>query len=150
MICPNPELNLFDSKITGFDFAITISSCCVSFLHRPLRHGFLRVLLERKWLQENIERLMMLNNRRGLFRSAWVNLSFVNMSASWFMVSTYLICFVEVQIVSVKQPNLAQLCKYGTSAFHDHLDHCFIVFKNAKLGFEMRKLCACDKVVHLG
>ena len=27
-----------------------------------------------------------------------------------------------------------------TSAFDDHLDHCFIIFKNAKHGFEVRRV----------
>ena len=51
--------------------------------------GSERKLLE--WLQENIEKLMMLNKRRRRFHASRVKLPLVSMSASWFSVSTYLI-----------------------------------------------------------
>ena len=44
-----------------------------------------------KWLQENIEKLSMLNKRRRWFHSSREKLSLVRMSASLFLVSTYLI-----------------------------------------------------------
>ena len=34
-----------------------------------------------------------------------------------------------------------------TSAFTDHFDHGFVVFKIVQLGFEVIKFCACDNVV---
>ena len=58
-------------------------------------------------------------------------------------------------IDSVKQPikcnsvGSRHVSHRRTSAF-DHFDHCFIVFKKVKLGFEVRRFCACDNVVHLG
>ena len=64
----------------GFDFA-TILSCpyssCILFAIVP---GQLAELL--KWL--------MLNKWKRLFHSSRVKLPFVNMSASWYLVSTYL------------------------------------------------------------
>ena len=48
-------------------------------------------LFERKWLQENIETFMMLNRRRRWFHSSRVKWLLVNMSASWFLVSTHLV-----------------------------------------------------------
>ena len=33
-----------------------------------------------------------------------------------------------------------------TSAFDDHFDRSFFVFKNVQLDFEVRRFCACDKV----
>ena len=35
----------------------------------------------------------------------------------------------------------------ASSAFNNHLDHSFIVLKNIKHGFEVRKFCPCDNVV---
>ena len=61
-----------------------------------------------------------------------------------------------VQIDSVKQPIQRDSLGSGhvshrwTSAFNDHVDHSFIVFKFVQLGFEVRTFCACDHVVHLG
>ena len=37
-----------------------------------------------------------------------------------------------------------------TSVFNDHLDHCFIVFKNVRHGFEVRRFCVCGNVIHMG
>ena len=60
-----------------------------------------------------------------------------------------------VQIDSVEQPVQSNSVVFGnmshrrTSAFNDHFDHCFIVFKNVQLGFEVTRFCAGDNVVHL-
>ena len=76
------------------------------------------------------------------------------MSASWLLVSTYLIWILVVQIDPVKQPikrdsvGSAHVSHRRTSAFHSHLDYCFITFKNVKHGFEVRRFCVCDNAVH--
>ena len=57
--------------------------------HSVFTIGRERKLLKR--LQENIEKIMMLNKRRRWFHSPRVKLTLVSMSASWFLVSTYLI-----------------------------------------------------------
>ena len=36
-----------------------------------------------------------------------------------------------------------------TSAFDDHFDHRFIVFKNIQLHFTLRRVCVCDHAVHI-
>ena len=51
----------------------------------------LRLFIERKWLEENIEGFMMLNKRGGWLHSSRVKWPSVDMSASWFLVSMYLI-----------------------------------------------------------
>ena len=76
----------------------------------------------------------------------------LNRSASFFFVSTNLLWFCLVQIDSVKQPIKRNFVGSGhvshrrTSAFTDRLDHCFVVFKNVKHGFEVRMFCVCDNV----
>ena len=96
----------------------------------------------------------MLNERRRLLHSSRVK-CFVNVSASWFLVSTNLIWILDVQINHIKQPiqrnavGSGHVSRRRTSALHDHFDHSLIVFKNVQLGFEMRKCCACDNVIHI-
>ena len=52
-----------------------------------------------------------------------------------------------VQVDSVKQPikrdpvGTGHMSQWRTSAFHNHLDNCFVVFENVKQGAEVRKLC---------
>ena len=65
------------------------------------------------------------------------------MSASWFLVSTYLILDLWVQIDSVKQP--IKRDSVGT----DHLDYCFVVFKSVKQGAEVSKFCVCHNVIDI-
>ena len=36
-----------------------------------------------------------------------------------------------------------------TSAFNDHFDHCFVVFKNVQLRLALRRMCVCGDVIHL-
>ena len=63
-----------------------------------------------------------------------------------FLESTYLVWILGVQVNSVEQPvksnsvgsgNMSQ-CK--TSAFDDHLDHSFVVFKDVQHGSFMRRI----------
>ena len=70
-------------------------------------------LLERKWLQENIERFMMSNKRRKWFHTSRVKLPLVNMSANWFLVSTYFILIWGSKLI-LSTTNQARLCGSGT------------------------------------
>ena len=60
-----------------------------------------------------------------------------------------------VEIDSVKQPiqrdsvGSGHVSHVGAPAFNDHFDHDFIVFKNVRLGSEVRRFCACDNVIHI-
>ena len=54
-------------------------------------------LIERKWLQEEVEKFMMLNKRRRWFHSSREKLPLVNMSANWFLVSINLIWTLGLQ-----------------------------------------------------
>ena len=53
--------------------------------------GCSAVLIERKWQQEGMGKFLILNKRRRWFHSSRVKLPSVNVSASWFLVSKYLI-----------------------------------------------------------
>ena len=61
---------------------------------------------------------------------------FVKMSASWFLVSMYLIWILGVHIDSIERPIKGTSVGSGfvshrqTSAIDDHLDHSFIVLKH--------------------
>ena len=72
-----------------------------------LWHGALLILLE--WLQENIEKLIMLNKRRRWFHSSRVKLSLVGMSLSWFLVSIYLIWILESRLIRSNSQSRATL-----------------------------------------
>ena len=52
-----------------------------------------------KWLQQNVEKFMIFNKRSKWFHSSLVNLPLVSMSASWFLVSTHLICILESKLI---------------------------------------------------
>ena len=60
-----------------------------------------------------------------------------------------------VQIDYVTQPikrdslGSGHVSHRSTSAFNDHFDHSFIIFKNVKLGLEVRRFCVCDDVIHI-
>ena len=75
----------------GFDFATILSSpvpCCILFDISSGQLAELKVLILNRW--------------RRLFHSSRVKLPFVSMSASWFLVSTYLIWTFWFQVDSVK------------------------------------------------
>ena len=116
------------------DFAVTLSSpdsFCVLF-DITSEHSS-----ELKWL-------MFIKHKRW-FLSSHVKFHLVNMSASWFLVSMYLIWILEVQIDSIEQPIKSYSVGSGnmshcrTLSFNDHLDHCFVVFKHIQQSFLMRK-----------
>ena len=79
----------------------------------------------------------------------------VNMSASLFLVSTYLDLDMWVKIDSVKQPikrdsvGSGHVSHRGTSAFNDHFDDRFAVFKNGQLRLALSRMCVCENVVHI-
>ena len=115
-------LGLRNTKLTsfafagtiGFGFAIGESSLVVANL-TSFWHGALLRSSERKslkWLQENTEKLIILNKRRRWFHSSCVKLSLVSMSASWFLVSTNLIWILGSRHVSHR----------WTSSFGNHFD----------------------------
>ena len=104
---------------------------------------------ERKWLRENIEHFMMLNRRRRFHCSSRVKLPLVNMSASWFLASTYLIWILVSKLILSN--NQGQCDSVGsrhvshrrTSSFDDHLDHCLVILKNVHLCFTLTRFCVC-------
>ena len=88
---------------------------------------------------EGTYKKMMLNRRRRLHHSSRLKLPSVNKSANSFLVSTYLIWILGVQVDSVKQKisrdsaDSGHASHHRTSSFDHHLDHCLIVFRNVKL-----------------
>ena len=67
------------------------------------------------------------------------------MSASWFLVSNVFDLDLGVQIDSIKQPIKSNSVGSGNmshckaSSLYDHLDHCFIVFKDIQQSFLTRR-----------
>ena len=87
--------------IIGFDFAVTLSSpesCCTLFAIASEQ------TVELIWL--------MLNKHKRWFHSSRVKFPLVTMSASWFLVSMYLIWIFGVQIDSIETTNQQQLCGF--------------------------------------
>ena len=79
----------------------------------------------------------------------------VNMSASWFLVSTYLIWILGSKLILSNNLSNATLWVRDTCLivrllpFMIMLDHSLIVFRNVQLNFELRRFCACDNVIHI-
>ena len=69
-----------------------------------------------KWMQENIEKFIMWNKRRRRFHSSRLKLPFVSMSATWFLVSTYLIWIFGCKLV-LSRPIAVQTV--GETCFQD-------------------------------
>ena len=103
---------VLDTKlIIGFDLAITISSSpfCTLFDIVPVQ------LVERKVLKQQSElRLLMLNKWRKLFHSSRVKLQFVSVSASWFLVSMYVIWIFGSQLILLNNHFHATLWVWDT------------------------------------
>ena len=72
--------------------------------------------------------------RRRWFHSSRVKLPLVYMSASWFLVSTYLIWSLGSKLIV---PLLLIF------------DYCFMVFKDVQLRLALRRMCVCGNVVHM-
>ena len=107
---------IFKTKlIIGLDFATTRSSspgfsCCLFDM-------VFGILNERKWQQENIEKLMMLNKRRSLLHSSRVKL---------FLVRHYLRAAGRAEIADVEQTEKMIPLITGEIAFRQPI--CELVF----------------------
>ena len=117
-----------------FDFATLLSS---PFCSRILFAIVQVQLIMLEFSAQQVElKWLMLNKWRWWFHSSRVKLLFVNMSANWCLVSTYLIWIFWVQIDSIKHPIKSNSVGSGyvshcwTSAFDDHFNHGFIVLKH--------------------
>ena len=76
----------------------------------------------------------------------------INMPASWFLVSTYLISVLVSKINPIKQPIGRNSVGYGNVSHrrtYDHFVHGLTVFKNVQMSFDLRRCCACDNVIHI-
>ena len=111
-------------------------------------------LFERnKWPQENIGKFTMSNKRRRWFHSSRVKLPLVNMSASWFLDIFDLDSWLQVD--PVKQPITCNsvdswhVSHCWTSAFDNHLDNCFVIFKNVQLRLALRRMCVRWNVIQM-
>ena len=68
------------------------------------------------------------------------------MSASWFLLSRYLIWILGVQIDSIEQPikrnsvGPGDMSHCKASSLYVHLDHCFVVFKRIQQSFQREEL----------
>ena len=80
------------------------------------------------------------------FFTCRVKFPFVNMSASWFLVSMYLIRILGSKLILSNNQSRATLrvletCLIvGLLPLNDHLDHCFIVFEHIQQSFLTRGL----------
>ena len=84
--------------IIGFDFAVTLSSLAPSCVLFDITS---RQLVELKWL--------MLNKHKRWFQSSRVKFHFVSMSASWFLVSIYLIWILGSKLILSNNQSRATL-----------------------------------------
>ena len=132
----------FDTKlIIGFDFAplllllqvfLLVASSTWSWICQLIWHG----------CRKKTEKLITLNKHKRWFHSSRVKLPSVNKSASWFLVSTYLIWILESQLILSNDQSSATLCVrdtcliVGLLPFSDHQGHCYVVFSNVKHGLE--------------
>ena len=75
------------------------------------------------------------------------NFLLVKMSASWFLVSMYLIWIKQpIKCNSVSPGNMSHC---WTSSFNDHFDHCFTVFEHIQQSFLARGLDAWRNTVNI-
>ena len=84
--------------IIGIDFAVTLSSPASSCVLFDIA---LTLLMELKWL--------MLNKHKRCFHSSRVKFPFVSMSASWFLVSIYLIWILGSKLILPNNQSRATL-----------------------------------------
>ena len=114
--------------------------CCDSFFTCI----FLRSFRHRFEIIDGTEMADVEQTQKIPFHSSRVKFPFVSMSASWFLVSMYLIC--GVQIDSIEQPIKSNSVGSGymshcrASSLYDHLDHCFVVFKHIQQSFLTRRI----------
>ena len=73
------------------------------------------------------------------------------MSASWFLVSKYLICILGYKLIPSNNQSRATLWVLETCLtvsilpMYDHLDHCFVVFKDVQQSFLKRSTARLRK-----
>ena len=107
------------TRLIGLAFAVSEPSFEVVFCPRfDMAPTTIRSLIwERKllkWLQEYIDKLIMLNKQRKRFHSSFEKLPVVRMSASWFWVSTYLICILGLNLILSNNQSRATLWTLDT------------------------------------
>ena len=96
---------------------------------------------------QNSEVFMMLNKTEKVVPLFTGEIASVKMSASLFLVSTYLIWMLGSKLILSNNQSSANLMSQDTCLivgpvpFYNHLDYCFVVFENVKQGAEVRKLC---------
>ena len=106
--------------------------------------------IEKNWLQENIEKFMV------LVPIITCEITFSQLVSELVLGVHVFDLDVGVQIDSVKQPIQRNSVGSGhvshrrTSTLYDPFDHSFIVFKVVQLSFELRRNCVCDNVIHIG
>ena len=146
------------TRFTGLAFAVGEPSFgvvyCPRFDMAPITVRsltFERKLL--KWLQEYIEKLIKLNKHRRWFHSLFEKLPLVRMSASWFLVSAYVIWILGSKLILSNNQSGATLWVLDmshrrTSSFYYHFDHGFVVFKDVQLRFTLRRMCVGGYIIH--
>ena len=98
----------------------------------------------------------MLNKWRRWFHSSRVKLPLLSVCARWFLMSTYLIWIFEFNLIlSNEQPvkhnsvGPGYVSHWWTSSSDNHLDDCFVVFKNVQLRLVLRRMCVGGYVIHI-
>ena len=105
-----------------------------------------------KWLQENIEKLMMLNKRRRWFH-AWNSLWLPSQQVGFWC--QHILFGPLVPSWFCRTTNQAQLCGFWhvshcwTSSFDNHLDDSFVVFKIVQLRIALRRMCVGGYIIHV-
>ena len=125
-----------DTKfVIGFVFAVTLPALASSSVVFDIA---LALLMELNWL--------MLNKHKRWFHSSRVTFSFVSMSASCFLASMYLIWILGSKLIPIKQPIKSNSVGSGNkshcraSSLYDHLEHCFVVFKDIQHSFLTKRI----------
>ena len=81
-------------------------------------------------------------------------LPLVNMSASWFLVSTYLIWILGSKLILSNNQSSATLCVLdkcfivGLRLLLIIMNHGFVVFENFQLRIFFRRMCVSEYVIH--
>ena len=107
-------------------------------LHQLIKLEFSAQQVELKW--------QMLNKWRRLFHSSRVKLPFVQMSASWRLVSMYRIWILQSRLILSNNQSNGTL---WTSAFDYHLNYGFILLKDIQHGTGTRMCSACWNVINV-
>ena len=129
----------------GLGFAVG-SRFLTSFWHGALLFDRIRKKF-RKWLRENIQKLIMLNKRSRWFHSSREKLPMFRISANWFWVSTYLIWILGSNLILWNNQSSATLWVPDTCLIvelrlliNNPLDDSFGVFKSVQLRRTLRRM----------